>query len=240
MLQSIRQLYGNTLKAADGDIGSVKEFYFDDKNWVIRYLVAETGSWLTDRLVLLTPHSFGALEQDEKILHIKLNKEQIEKSPSTEMHKPVSRQFETDYYNYYGWPMYWNGEGMWGMGSYPVVQQPSQELLDAQHLVHHREDKHLRSTQEVTGYAIQTADGTIGSVVDFLVDDRSWLIHELVIETGHWYAGKEIIISPKKVERISYEDNKVFVKVTKEAILAAPEYHWPILAGETRGAEHLA
>jgi hemolysin activation/secretion protein len=49
----------------------------------------------------------------------------------------------------------------------------------------------------------------------------------LVVETGHWYSGKEIVISPKQVERISYADSKVFVTTTKEAILKAPEYHVP-------------
>jgi hypothetical protein len=239
MVQSIRQFYDNTLAALDGDMGHVKDFYFDDKNWVIRYLVADTGAWLTDRLVLLSPHAFGRLEHYEKILHINLHKKQIENSPSIDAHKPVSRQYEKEYYSYYGWPMYWNGDAMWGIGSYPLIIQPSMELIEAQHKVHHRYDKHLQSTDAVTGYTIQTLDGPIGSIVDFLVDDRSWMIHKLVIETGHWYAGKEILISPDKVERISYEESKLFVNVTKEVIMAAPEYHWPILEGEDRGMEDL-
>jgi hypothetical protein len=239
MLQSIKQIYDHTLAALDGEMGHVKDFYFDDKNWVVRYLVADTGSWLTGRLVLLSPHAFGKLDHNEKILHINLHKKQIENSPSIDMHKPVSRQYEVEYYSYYGWPMYWNGDAMWGIGSYPLIIQPSIEQIEAQHKVHHRYDKHLRSTEAVTGYTIQTTDGSIGSVVDFLVDDRSWMIHKLVIETGHWYAGKEILLSPEKVERISYEESKLFVNVTKEAIMAAPEYQWPILAGEDRGQEHL-
>ncbi len=106
MLQNIKQLYGDKLAAADGEIGHVKDFYFDDESWVIRYLVVDTGSWLTGRLVLLTPHAFGKLDQSEKMLHIKLRKKQIEDSPSIESHKPVSRQFEIEYYGYYGWPPY--------------------------------------------------------------------------------------------------------------------------------------
>jgi sporulation protein YlmC with PRC-barrel domain len=223
MLQSIKQLYGNKLAAFDGDIGHVKDFYFDDENWVVRYLVADTGSWLTGRLVLLTPHAFGELDQDEKTLHVKLHKKKIQDSPSIESHKPVSRQYEADYYAYYGWPTYWDGSAMWGIGGYPIVLPPSKKEMEIQKKYHHRDDKHLRSMQEVIGYNIQSADGEIGHVSSFLVDDKSWAIHELVIETGHWYSGKEILIPTSKVKRISYEDAKVFVSLTKSDIQQTAE-----------------
>ena len=218
MLQNIKQLYGNKLAADDGDIGHVKDFYFDDESWVVRYLVADTGTWLMDRLVLLTPHSFGKLDRDEKTLHVKLHKKKIQDSPSIESHKPVSRQYETDYYAYYGWPAYWDGSAMWGIGGYPVILPPSKKEMELQKKFHHRDDKHLRSMQEVIGYNIQSVDGEIGHVSSFLVDDRSWAIHELVIETGHWYSGKEILIPISKVKRISYEESKVFVSLTKADI----------------------
>jgi len=223
MLQSIKQLYGNKLAAIDGDIGHVKDFYFDDENWVVRYLVADTGSWLTDRLVLLTPHAFGTLDLDDKTLHIKLLKKKIQDSPSIESHKPVSRQYEADYYTYYGWPTYWDGSAMWGIGGYPVVLPPSKKEMEIQKKYHHRDDKHLRSMQAVTGYHIQSVDGEIGHVNSFMVDDKNWAIHELVVETGHWYSGKEILIPTGKVKRISYEEAKVFVSLTKADIQQTAE-----------------
>ena len=225
MLQNIKTLYGNKLAASDGEIGQIKDFYFDDKTWVIRYLVADTGSWLTGRQVLITPHAFGKLDQAEKTLQIKLHKTQIEKSPSIEAHKPVSRQYEVDYYRYYGWPAYWDGGAMWGFGGYPVVLPPPQEEMEAHLHHHHRDDKHLQSTHAVVGYDIQTTDGPIGSVSGFMVDDKSWAIRELVVETGHWYAGKEILIAPGKIDRISYEESKVFVNLTKADIERTAENH---------------
>jgi hypothetical protein len=223
MLQNIKELYGDKLTASDGDIGQVKDFYFDDKIWVVRYLVVDTGSWLTGRLVLLTPHAFGKLDQAEKTLHVKLHKKQIEKSPSIESHKPVSRQYEIEYYRYYGWPAYWDGGGMWGLGGYPVLLPPSKDEMKAYLQYHHRDDKHLQSTKAITGYHIQTVDGTIGHVSGLLVDDQSWAIREVVVESGHWYAGKEILISPEKVERISYEESTVFVNLTKAEIQRTAE-----------------
>jgi hypothetical protein len=51
-----------------------------------------------------------------------------------------------------------------------------------------------------------------------MVDGRSWTIRELVVETGHWYAGKKILIVPENITRISYDDSTVFVSLTKEDI----------------------
>src|SRR6185436_7844826 len=104
MLRSIKQLYGNKLGASDGDIGHVKDFYFDDQNWAIRYLIADTGSWLPGRQVLLSPYSVLHIDRGEKTLRVNLTRKQIEESPSIESHKTVSRQYEEVYYRYYGWP----------------------------------------------------------------------------------------------------------------------------------------
>jgi hypothetical protein len=97
MLRSIKQVYGNTLGAPDGEIGQVKDFYFDDQNWTIRYLVVDTGLWLPGRQVLISPHSVGRLDHAERVLRVNLTRKQIENSPSIESHKPVSRQYEEEY-----------------------------------------------------------------------------------------------------------------------------------------------
>ena len=232
MLQNIRDLFGHKLTALDGDIGHVQDFYFDDTTWAVRYLVADTGSWLTERLVLLTHHAlgnhaFGRSDADADVLRVDLTRKQIEDSPSIDSHRPVSRQFEAEYYRYYGWPTYWQAGGMLGVAGSPIVTP----LLTPETLPHHghnqRDDIHLRSTRAVTGYHIHATDGPIGSVTSFMVDGKSWAICKLVVETGHWYAGKEILISPSKIDRISYEDSAVFVNLTKADIQQAAEIEQP-------------
>jgi uncharacterized protein YceK len=121
MLRSIKLLYGDKLGALDGEIGHVKDFYFDDRNWAVRYVVADTGSWLTGCQVLISPHSLGRLAQAGKILCVNLTRKQIEDSPSIESHKPVSRQYEEEYHRYYGWPYYWQGDALWGMSNVPIL-----------------------------------------------------------------------------------------------------------------------
>ncbi len=222
MLININDLYGDRLAALDGDIGHVKDFYFDDKSWMIRYVVANTGSWLTGRLVLLAPHALAKWNQYGSTLHVKPLRKQIQGSPPIEAHALISRQFEIDCHHYYGWPAYWEAERMQGFGGAPAAMPPP-ESARSNRTYRPRGDVNLRSTHAVIGYNVESADGMIGHVSGFLADDRSWAIRELVVESGHWSSGKNILIPTGKVERISYEESKVFVNVAKADRLQAEE-----------------
>jgi sporulation protein YlmC with PRC-barrel domain len=229
MLQSIQQLHGDKLGASDGEIGRVKDIYFDDRYWVARYLVADTGSWLAERQVLISPHAIGRLDRTGEVLRVNLTRKQIEDSPSIESHKPVSRQYEEEYYRYYGWPYYWEGSGLWGMSGFPILELPPKPLPEepagAKDHAPENADAHLRSARAVKGYQIQASDGPIGHVGDFMIDDQSWAIRELVVKTGHRFSGKEIRIPTSQVNRVSYEESSVLVNLSKEAVERSPEHH---------------
>jgi sporulation protein YlmC with PRC-barrel domain len=224
MLQNLKELYGHQLAASDGAIGRVKDFYFDDQTWAVRYVVADTGTWLSERMVLLSPHAFGRLELEAKLLHINLTRKKIEDSPAIDTHRPVSRQYEVAYNRYYGWPNYWEPVGVWGETGLPVVMPPA-----TPESVHHRghnqrDDVHLRSAQSVAGYQIHAKDGPLGTVSSFLLDPKTWLIRQVVVETGHWYAGKEILIPVSKVGAIRYEESRVEVALTQAELKDTPEH----------------
>ena len=223
MLINTRDLYGSKLAASDGDIGHIKDFYFDDKTWVIRYLVADTGTWLTGRLVLLSPHAFGEFDREGRTIPISLTRKQIEGSPTIEAHKSVSRQHELEFYRYYGWPTYWDGCAMWGAGDYPMAPPQPVKAAATPVRYHHRDNKHLQSAQSVTGYAIRATDGIIGHVSGLLADDKSWAIRDVAVEAGHWYSGKEILISPGRIERISFDESVVYVNLAKKDIERTPQ-----------------
>jgi sporulation protein YlmC with PRC-barrel domain len=223
MFRSIQQLYGNKLGASDGEIGHVKDFYFDDQNWAIRYLVADTGNWLPRRQVLLSPHSLGRLDQAEKVLRVKLTRKQIEDSPPIESHKPVSRQYEEEFYRYYGWPYYWQGDALWGLSGFPILELPPTPLPSQSRTTIGPQleptDAHLRSTQTVNGYNVRTSDDvTVGHVCDFMMDTESWAVRQLVVKTGHRLSGNEALIQTKTVDRISYDESTLFVRLSAEAV----------------------
>jgi len=222
MFQSIKQLYGAKLGAPDGEIGQVKDFYFDDESWAVRYLVADTGTWLSGRQVLISPHSLDRFDQAGKVLRVNLTRQQIENSPSIETHKPVSRQYEEEFYGYYGLPGYWQGDGLWGATGFPILEAPPKsfpaEPTASGGPRPNYTEPHLRSTQAVSGYHLQASDGAIGHVCDYLMDPQNWAIRKLVIKTGHRFSGKEVQIPTNKVERVSYGDSSVYVALTRETI----------------------
>jgi hypothetical protein len=228
MLRSVNQLFEDKLGASDGHIGHVKDFYFDDQNWAIRYLVADTGSWMPGRLVAISPHAFGDLYQGGKVLLVNLTRQQIENSPSIESHKPISRQYEEAYHRYYGWPFYWQGGQLWGMSAFPVVPSPPRRLPKEQSIAKNGKqepgDSHLCSAKAVIGYHIQAADEVIGHVADFVIDDKNWAIQHVVVDTRHWLPGTRVMISPSQINRISWDESKVHVDLTKEAILGSPVF----------------
>ncbi len=221
MLNKAKTLAGYKLHSLDGDLGKVKEFFFDDHHWTIRYLVADTGNWLTGKQVLLSPYSLTALNEAEEYIAINLTKKQIEDSPSLDSDKPVSEQYEELYNGYYGWPMYWSGPSEWGSSStIERNREPSREL----NLGGKAWDRHLRSTSVVSGYDIQASDGEIGHVEDFIIDDKTWAIRYLVIDTHNWWPGKKVLIAPRWIERISWDQSKVFINLSRDTIKQSPEY----------------
>jgi uncharacterized protein YrrD len=221
MLNQVKTLKGYKLESLDGEIGKVKEFFFDDKHWTIRYLVADTGGWLTGRQVLISPYALVAVIKEDQHIAINLTQKQIEGSPSLDSDKPVSRQFEESYYGYYGWPTYWGGPYMWG--PYPYIVRDSGKWR-VSNLGGKAWDPHLRSTHAVSGYHIQAVDGEVGHVDDFIIDDETWAIRYLVIDTQNWLAGKKILVSPQWIDRVSWHESKVFVKLIRETIKQSPEY----------------
>jgi hypothetical protein len=76
----------------------------------------------------------------------------------------------------------------------------------------------------VSGYHIQAADGEIGHVEDFIIDDETWTIRYLRINTLNWWPGKKVLISPLWIQRVSWAESKVFVNLSREAIKKSPEY----------------
>ena len=122
MLRSIKSLHGCTVAARDGDIGSVDDVYFDDEAWGVRYLVVDTGNWMRERQVLISPYSVKHMDRESGTVHVHLARQQVQDSPNIDTHKPVSRQHETEYLLYYGYPTYWGGLNLWGMGSSPAFE----------------------------------------------------------------------------------------------------------------------
>ena len=243
MLRSVTELEKYTIGAADGTIGSVKDCYFDDEAWVIRYLVVATGAWLVGREVLISPFSVGDPDDKARVLPVSITKDQVRNSPSIDSQKPVSRQHEMSYSAYYGYPYYWGGAGLWGAVAYPRAMTTGGSGLGASDIAHTRaqertahavyaretqrqtnEDQHLRSCEAVKGYHIHATDGDIGHVDGFLVDEQTWAIQYLIVNTSNWWLGHQVLIAPAWFEDVSWVYSKVTTSLTRQDVKNAPAY----------------
>ena len=225
MLYACKDLKNFRLRATDGEIGRVQDFYLDDEHWAVRYLVADKGNWLPLREVLISPFGLDHVEEDKKEIVVRLSRQQIEESPPLETDKPVSRQFEFDYYRFYGWPLYWVGPALWGATAYPVAPvQDFAPIPEREPAVAQRPDPHLRSAKEIQGYRLEARDGEIGHAEDFLIDDSNWKVRYLVVDTTNWWPGGHVLLSPQWIERLSWREAKVYVDLTRDVIKGAPEY----------------
>ena len=239
MLRNASAINGYGVAASDGALGTVIDFLFDDVSWLVRWMVVDTGNWLSGRKVLLPSSAVGSLDVKEEKCSVKLTMQQIEDSPDIDTDRPVSRQMETSVYGYYGYSPYWNsGYGYMGgigdMGGYgymggmggamptsPGLRRREAEIADAQAS---RDDVHLRSVKAVTGYHIHATDGEIGHVEDFLIEDADWSIRYLLVDTTNWWAGKTVLVSPRSVRDIDWSDQLVNLDVNRQRIQDSPAY----------------
>jgi len=227
MFTNSKDLKGLVVRATDGELGTVDQLYFDDKTWAIRYFTVDTGGWLTGRKVLISPMSIVGADWQSKRLDVALTKKQVENSPDIDTHMPISRQQEAAYLGYYGYPNYWEGPYLWGSAYQPVGFGASNYVFSeavADKIRNETLDSHLRSSDAITGYAIEALDGEIGHVDRFIVDEDTWAIRYIEVATQNWWPGKKVLLSPAWVDYVSWENSKVVVGAKRNAIQHCEEY----------------
>jgi hypothetical protein len=207
MLWDVSTIRNYEIEATDGNIGTLSDVLCDDATWAIRWLVVDTGSFLPGRKVLLPPSVVKSLDRALGKVLVKLSTTEIENSPPFESDQPVSRQMEARMYVHFGLDPYWDNT-LHGTGSHNLDQA----------------DSHLRSLNVMRGYQINATDGAIGQAADFLLDDEDWSIRYIVVDTGNWWPGQKVLISPQSVNSIAWADQVIRVSVAQEKVKSAPAY----------------
>lgn len=231
-------LRGFKLGARDGDIGRVKDIYFDDQKWAMRYLVADTGRSLPRRTVLISPHVLGEIRESEQVIEVDLFKDRIKGSPSIDQDAPVSREYERRYFGYYGLPEYWGGPLVWGHMPYPAAYPGIYAVPGDWEAAHDGggEENHLRSFNEVKRYRIHARDGEVGRAEDLLLDPDHWSVRYLVLSPVQQVpvsrvalspgriTGKKVLVSPEWITDISWDKRHVMLDLGRESIKTAPDF----------------
>jgi len=175
MQRSIKRLLGYTLKETSGKIGELEEFYFDDQNWTIQYVIVKTGSWPLGKKVLISPTAYWG------------NK------------SPVCDEI------------------------FEMMPDKLYEREDKHENNFKKNDKHLKSTEEITGYSTYATDGRIGKVYDYIFDDITWKIKFFVIDTGIRFANRKVLLATKWIHEVNWDNSKVMLDIAIEEVKNSPE-----------------
>lgn len=228
MLRSIKNLTDYRIESIDGNIGHVDSFLFDDRNWTIRYLIIDTGTWLPGRKVLIVPSALGEPEGQAEVFPVELTRDEIENSPDIDTDKSVSRQHEIELHKYYDWAPYWGGSLGAGVSPYAPVDTFADKEMEARHdagiKTKEKGESHLRSTHEVIGYKIHAEDGLIGHIDDFIAQEKDWIIRYIVADTRNWLPGRKVLVPPDWIKEIDWRNSEVVANVKKEVIKSSPDY----------------
>ena len=230
MLQDAKKFKSMKVLGTDGVCGHIRDIYFDDDKWTLRYFLLDTGKWLPGQLVLISPLAIDEIDFKNKILEVNLSREQINKSPNPSEHVPISRQMEEALADYYDYPHYWPGSGIWPAVGYDLAYYASFKNRGRQEQEFHpsnkiiKKDQHLRTVNELRGYSIEALDGRIGHIQDFILDDETWELRYLVIDTVSWWPSKIVILPPHWVTKIDWTEHKFIIKLEKDKIKNSPIY----------------
>jgi hypothetical protein len=239
-VRSLEDLLGCTVSTADGAAGRLSDVYYDDRTWTVRYLVVddiEEGS----RARLVSPFLVDRVGDQPPKIDLSLDLDRLLEAPDIGQEKPVSLQAERDYFDYFGWPYYWQGAYGAGIGALPIVaplpvmpppdergreadRASDSESVGATAGQPSEASHHLRSALETNGYHVQALDGEIGHVEDFLVDEVSWGILAVVVDTSNWWFGKKVALPAGEFTRVEWQSRLVFVDETREQVQQTREF----------------
>jgi len=217
MLRNAKEIRGYNLLAEDGELGVCQDFLFDDRPWVIRYMVADTSKWLTGRKVLVAPTSLGQPDRDNMLFPVHLSKEQVKKAPDLNSDAPVSRQYEIAFHTFYGMPFYWDDNS-----TSDQVADPSSRFVGK--VVSGEANEHLRSVGEISGYRVVATDGECGLVEDFILDDETWDVRYLIVGINNENSSRKHLLGPAWLGDINWGQGVLNVHMTKEQLENNPEY----------------
>lgn len=215
------------VETKDGKRASVKDIYFDDEKFAVRYLILNSGPWKFGKKVLVSPFLVEKVEAASGWIMLKIDREGLGLCPEIDENQPISREMERQYSDRLFLPYYWGGAGLWGLyatpyGTYsPELRQRYEYPLSD---IGHGAENHLRSAREVSGYHVNARDERLGHVDDFIIDETDWSIRYFVLHTSDWRTGKSVLVAPDWLDEILWSTKTAYFNVDRSSIEGAPVY----------------
>jgi len=221
MLWNASALNGYPIKATDGQLGTVAGVMYDESDWSIRWLVADTGDWLSGRRALLPVAALGQPDPDRHHLPVNLTMRQVAECPDFDASEPLSQETETMVRNYYDLP---NGDDRVPADG-EIARGPSRVLVAAPAgLDVTRDGSHVHRISGITGDSIEAADGDIGHAEDFPIDSTLWQVRFLTVHASSWWTDEKRLISPLSIDWIDRARSIIHLDVTCQKEKDSPPY----------------
>lgn len=221
MLVSLNDLRRYSLEAADGSLGTIRDVYFEDATWRVRYLVANSAWWLSGRELLLSVAMLGGIDAEQETIAVAVTRGQIRHAPSSRAELPVAEQLNS-------------GDDPPFLSSPPSVAVPAvlprhgaspgsaRGFSPGSAVGWGRAHAHLRSAMEMEGYRVAATDGPVGKLHDLIIDRETWRLRYLSAETSSWLTERQVVLSVDWLRRIDWVDRSLTVPVTRKRIEKSP------------------
>ena len=225
MYYLFNDLRGFAFATHDGAEGRILDVYFDDQDWAVRYVVGDIGSILSGRKIVVNSEALQKPDLDRRRWPVDLGKDELEGAPGTDHVQTVSDQEERRLSEMrVRWPRFMLAPA--GAGYTPLLAEQQIRDLMADREAHEEPAEvttHLRSMAEVCGYSVRATNGKIGSVTDFLIDPESLHVRHILVDTGNWLPGKQVVLSVDQITDVNWDAGEVSVSATTEQVETSPE-----------------
>jgi len=217
MLRRSGELQWSQVISLDGEIGKVRDVCFDEASWMVRYLIVDTGGWLSGRKVPIDPRSVELIDRNLHTVWVSLSRAQIESSPRIDIGELGAREHEMQLNRHYGYGSCWTHSMPWGNGQVSPARRSAAEALEID-----APSACLRGARQMLDFTLITVDGHVGLIKDFFFDDETWALRYLIVQTGSWLLGRRVLVSADRVRRVDWSAESVEVNQTRKQI----EYGW--------------
>jgi sporulation protein YlmC with PRC-barrel domain len=222
MLTNVMEMLGYAVRATDEEVGEISDFYIDQSEWSVQYVVVDTADWMPTHGVLIPPSEVSSVDWEEEAIELRLSSRDVEEAPEVTSDLPVSLQAEMDLEQY----SIWEPEEDETDDDTPLVEPLTATPggIEGEIDSEPRGRPLLRSADELVGYDVSSSDGEVGPLRDCIIDLDGWLIRYFIVETGSEFRQKKVLVPPDWVTEVEWADLAIRLSVSGQDIKESPEY----------------
>jgi uncharacterized protein YrrD len=217
MLCNAKSFNRQKLVATDGIAGRVFDVLFHEDGWRIGYVLADVGTWLEGKRILVLPSEVTLVACNASGLTVSLSKAELHRRPHIDTHPSAITPDEIRI------PA--------ALTARPAVLE---DVIDPcaraggiptfSQLLRSIGDDLVSSANQTLGYQVDCSDGSVGLVDDLIMDIDAWTIRYVVLDVGRWLHPRKVILPVSHIGSVLWRQERIVAAVAKDVVLAAPSF----------------